>query len=362
MEPDPGRAEEVEGVLNPAAVRDRNGELLLFPRMVGQGNFSRVGKARVLFGRNGDPIGVERQGCALEPEESYEMHGETGGCEDPRITYFRPLDLYLMLYTAWGPTGPRIALAVSEDLSAWRRTGLVEFDLDPESVYCNGFDSYHNKDGLAFPEAVPGPDGRPSLALIHRPVYETAAEAVGSEAPCCLAPCGIEDPRASIWISFCPLEDLTEGIVGPLPLRQHYCLLRPQYAWEDLRVGGGAPPLLTRYGWLLLYHGVSGERNPAPAADLAANEAAGASHERKRVVYRAGAALLDPLDPRRVLYRSPVPILEPKTEEECHGVVGNVVFPTGLDVRHDLNRPNRVDVYYGMADDRIGAASLALPD
>jgi beta-1,2-mannobiose phosphorylase / 1,2-beta-oligomannan phosphorylase len=33
MRPDPTRAEEIEGVLNPAAVRAPDGELYLFPRL-----------------------------------------------------------------------------------------------------------------------------------------------------------------------------------------------------------------------------------------------------------------------------------------------------------------------------------------
>jgi predicted GH43/DUF377 family glycosyl hydrolase len=38
------------------------------------------------------------------------------------------------------------------------------------------------------------------------------------------------------------------------------------------------------------------------------------------------------------------------------------VFPTGIDRRDDLNSPDRFDVYYGMADNRIGVARLDLPD
>jgi hypothetical protein len=37
MEPEPGNPMEVEGVLNPAAVRGPDGRLYLFPRMVAQG-------------------------------------------------------------------------------------------------------------------------------------------------------------------------------------------------------------------------------------------------------------------------------------------------------------------------------------
>jgi len=38
MEPESGNPLEVEGVLNPAAVRGPDGELYLFPRLVAKGN------------------------------------------------------------------------------------------------------------------------------------------------------------------------------------------------------------------------------------------------------------------------------------------------------------------------------------
>ena len=49
MEPQPGNPLEVEGVLNPAAVRGPDGGLYLFPRLTAKGNYSRIGIARVLF-------------------------------------------------------------------------------------------------------------------------------------------------------------------------------------------------------------------------------------------------------------------------------------------------------------------------
>src|SRR6202521_5284701 len=127
MEPRAGEANEVEGVLNPAAVRGRYGQLYLFPRLVARGNYSRIGIARVLFDQNGDPRDVERMGIALEPEAEYELSENGGGCEDPRIAYIEPLQHYVMTYTAFSPHGPRIAIAISDDLFHWRRIGLATF-------------------------------------------------------------------------------------------------------------------------------------------------------------------------------------------------------------------------------------------
>src|SRR5664279_4188496 len=95
MEPQAGNPQEIEGVLNPAAVRGPDGNLYLFPRLVSRGNFSRIGIARVQFNAAGDPSGVERLGIALEPEADYELGPNgIGGCEDPRITFIEPLRRY----------------------------------------------------------------------------------------------------------------------------------------------------------------------------------------------------------------------------------------------------------------------------
>ena len=45
MEPEPGNLHEVEGTLNPAAMRGPDGQLYLFPRLVAKGNYSRIGIA-----------------------------------------------------------------------------------------------------------------------------------------------------------------------------------------------------------------------------------------------------------------------------------------------------------------------------
>lgn len=63
-----------------------------------------------------------------------------------------------------------------------------------------------------------------------------------------------------------------------------------------------------------------------------------------------------------IIYRTVQPILKPELPEEQVGVIADVVFPTGIDRRNDLGTPDRFDVYYGMADNRIGVARLDLPN
>jgi predicted GH43/DUF377 family glycosyl hydrolase len=64
--------------------------------------------------------------------------------------------------------------------------------------------------------------------------------------------------------------------------------------------------------------------------------------------------VLDPNAVWSVIDRTQQPLLEPETDEERAGIVPNVVFPTALDERSD----GTADVYYGMADSRIGVARL----
>jgi predicted GH43/DUF377 family glycosyl hydrolase len=337
MEPEVGNPREAEGVLNPAVARGRDGQLYLLPRLVGRGNFSRIGLARVRFDASGDPVGVERLGVALEPTADYERNG----CEDPRVTFFAPLDLYVMAYTAFSDHGPRVALAVSSDLFRWERLGLVHFtphhNLD--------FGDVANKDALPFPVLVPSPSGRPALALIHRPLFPgSEPETIVDRA----APRRVDLPHESLWISFCDFEATMDGLAHLTHFEEHERLASPVAPWERVKVGGGAPPLLVDGGWLVIYHGVSGE--------------AAETGRPRTLRYSAGALILDRHDPRMIRYRSPEPILEPQTQAELSGVAANVVFPTGVDQRVDLGRPDRIDVYYGMADSSIGVARLELPD
>jgi predicted GH43/DUF377 family glycosyl hydrolase len=343
MESEAGNSFEAEGVLNPAVARGPDGELYLFPRLVSQGNYSRIGVARVRFNGDGDPVAAERLGIALEPTAGYELRADGGGCEDPRITFVEPLERYVMTYTAYSSDGPRIALAISEDLFHWERLGLATF----EPYQGLNFNGVNNKDALVFPVAVPDPDGRPAMAMIHRPLFPGTEAAEIAAEPTTRT---IDLDRESIWISYCPLE-LDEMSPGHLcHFRSHHRLASPTAPWEQVKIGGGAPPVRTPDGWLMIYHGVG-------PSDLRT----GADGGGRNLRYSAGALVLDQRDPRIIRYRSSTPILIPELQLEREGAVAEVVFPTGVDRRSDLGHPSRIDVYYGMADSRIGAARLDVP-
>src|SRR6266496_2389744 len=167
MTPEPGNELEAEGVLNPASGFGPDGRLYLLPRLVAAGNVSRVGLAEVSL-VDGVPSSVSRRGVVLAPDEGWERGTNNAGVEDPRVTWVPRLGVHVMTYVAYGPLGPKLALAVSKDLLEWRRLGPVHFRYQP------GLDTdlnlFPNKDAVFFPEPVPGPDGEPAYAMLHRPM------------------------------------------------------------------------------------------------------------------------------------------------------------------------------------------------
>jgi predicted GH43/DUF377 family glycosyl hydrolase len=341
IEPEPGNPHEVEGILNPAAARGPDGHLYLFPRLVAKGNYSRIGIARVKFNAAGDPTAIERLGIALEPEAEYERRSDGGGgCEDPRITFVEPLRCYIMTYTAYSPRGPRIALASSKDLFHWQRLGLATF----APYHGISVDDMDDKDASLFPVAVPNPSGHLELAILHRPLFPGTRP---EETACRPASRTLDLDRESIWISYCPMASGDSGTDYFGQFSSHHRLATPVSPWERLKIGGGTPPILTRHGWLIIYHGVR---------DLA--EPNGLTHQ---LCYSAGVMVLSKKHPREIRYRSEEPVLKPELPQERSGTIANVVFPTGIDRRDDLGCPDRFDVYYGMADRRIGVARLDVP-
>jgi len=63
--------------------------------------------------------------------------------------------------------------------------------------------------------------------------------------------------------------------------------------------------------------------------------------------YSAGIMIFSKEHPLVISYRSEEPVLTPELPCERHGIVANVVFPTGIDRRDDLGMPDRFDIYYG---------------
>jgi len=141
-----------------------------------------------------------------------------------------------------------------------------------------------------------------------------------------------------IWLS--ESEDLIEWdpVRRVMSGRAHY--------WDEL-IGSGPPPIRIDEGWLHIYHGV-------------------ATHFGSCNIYQAGAVLLDPDDPARVVARTRNNILEPRDPWEVSGHVPNVIFPSGLVVENGgggvASADSKLTLYYGAADTCVCAATATVGD
>jgi predicted GH43/DUF377 family glycosyl hydrolase len=255
-------------------------------------NTSSIGYANSKDGfsinQRGDlPIYVPRENFELK-----KISGANSGCEDPRLTKIGK-NIY-MFYTAFDGIGPpRVAVTSITEKNFLAKNWQWEI---PFLITPAGFD---DKDTCIFPEKIKG-----KYFILHR---------VGNEM------CG--DYLKSLNFK----TEIVKKCIRVIGPRIN--------TWDSEKVGISAPPLKTKYGWLLLYHGIS------------------KSHH----TYRIGALLLDLKDPTNVLARTSDPIFEPQEKYEKEGVVNNVVFPCGM-VEHD----GLLYIYYGGADTVVGVATLRM--
>jgi predicted GH43/DUF377 family glycosyl hydrolase len=285
--------------------------------MVAPGNISRIGSFRAHQRRDGG-IELKKRGFALEPKAPYELRDAPGGygCEDPRVTFIKALDRYVMAYVAFGPAGPEVAVAISQDGLEWERLGPVRFEGSDVPIA--------DKDAAFFPEPILSPNGVPSFAIYHRPTFATSAHE------------GIAIGYVSVAAAQVDLHNLCT-------VTESHILVLPEANWGKIKVGAGTPPIRIREGWLALIHGVDEFEDPS-----------GAVLRR----YCAGVIIHDAEHIEQVIFRSSEPLFVPEVAGEMNGTVGHVVFPTGIDAQSE-----RVfDIYYGMADYEIGRGRLVLHD
>ena len=294
---------ESKAVFNCAILHYENKFHMLY-RAIGEYEryISRIGYASSTDGYSF----TRNNNIALEPTQDYEEYG----IEDPRMVVIdNQVYITYVILSSYVTDGAIVeastALATTTDFLKYTRLGVITTK------------GSNNKDVVLFPEKMSQQQQQSSSVLslslpsnnidragkyffLHRP-----SSWIGSKY-------GVDKP--SIWLG--------EGN-ALTNFEKHTLLLKPEEDWEELKIGAGPPPIKTRTGWLVIYHGVSREK-----------------------VYRAGAALLDLHDPSKIIGRTKTPILEPKEPYEKFGDVNNVVFPTGACVVDN----DKLFVYYGAAD------------
>ena len=250
----------VNVVFNPAAAQV-NGTTILLVRVEDLTGISHLTVARSANGVDGWEIDAEP---LLAPTAGIES--EQWGFEDPRVVFVPEHERWAITCTAYGPAGPAVFLATTEDFRSVQRHGIIR--------------QADDKNAALLPSRIGG-----KWILFHRPKTESSGshgEILLSRSPDLhnwSAPEQVMQPRAGAW-------------------------------WDSLRIGLGPPPLWTEHGWLVIYHGVK--------------ETLGGG------IYRVGLALTALDEPTRVLHRLPQWILAPLAACERVGDVPNVVFPCGL--------------------------------
>lgn len=281
---------ESKAVFNPAAL-SLQGKTHILYRAMSEDNTSVIGYAT-------SPDGIHIDYRSLEPiytpRESFEQKlqpGGNSGCEDPRLTKIG--DKIYMCYTASdGKNPPRVALTwiKAEDFLARRWQWAKPVLISPPGM--------DDKNTFIFPEKIKG-----KYMIVHRSGYDID-----------IAPTPTLDFKENQWL-------------------EEYRWIAPRkWWWDSKKVGAAAPPVKTKAGWVMLYHGVS-----------------------ENGIYRVGAVLLDLKNPAKIIGRTDDPIFEPETLYEKEGQIPNVVFPCG-----NVLSGKKLFVYYGGADRVVGVATIEI--
>jgi len=328
----------IAGVLNPGGVRTKNKEIILFVRIMEEPinrrknevscpviisekeylasikTFNRKevtsNNANKVYFKNGQcklthishfrRVTLDSTGFHIKKIENFpHFVGRPGeseyGVEDARITKIG--NKYYMTYVGVSEkNGASSFLAVSNDLNKWKEKGMIFRE--------------QNKDVVLFPEKIKG-----KYVALNRPESSFIFS------------------KSSIWISYSP--DLTYWGKDQALLRAR------EDSWEEERNGAGPPPIKTKKGWLIIYHGFRNVRGNSK--------------------YSAGAALLDLKNPEKVLARSPAnkPLFTPDKKYEQKGFMNNVVFPTAA--IPDLDKKSLL-IYSGGADSIITVRKVSFND
>ncbi len=303
---------EEMATFNPAAVV-RDGTVYLLYRaedatgdtIIG-GHTSRIGLARsadgLRFTRRATPV--------LYPDRDAQMHNEwPGGVEDPRVVETGD-GRYVLTYTQWNRSIPRLAVATSRDLVHWE------------------------KHGPAFARAAGGKylgmESKSGAILCRAEGDHLIATKVNGKYWMYFNVPQVLIATSDDLIDWTPLET---GEQRPLVLLSP----RPGY-FDSWLVEAGAPAILTDRGIVLLYN--------------AGNLAQFGDSTLPPRMYTAGQALFDARNPVKLLDRSDRPFLRPTEPYERTGQ-----YPQGTTFVEGLVPfRGRWYLYYGSADSRVGVA------
>jgi beta-1,2-mannosidase len=310
---------------NPAAIV-RDGKVYVLYRAEDDSGTMQIGMhtSRLGLAVSDDGLHFQREATPVfyPAKDSEQAREWPGGTEDPRIVE-SPDGAYVLTYTQWNRKTYRVGVATSPDLHTWTKhgpafgigkyaglkyksAGIVTECVTKGRCIAAKFDGHYwmywgegeihlaTSDDLVHWTPVEGADGRPKVLMRARP--------------------GRFD------------SGLPE--VGP-------------------------PPVLTKYGIVLVYNGQNAGAND--------KNSAGAVGEKTNVrrdpalaagTYSVGQAVFEPTDPAKLMARPNTPFFQPELPWEQSGqYAAGTTFAEGLVWFHE-----RWLLYYGCADSRVGVA------
>ena len=249
------------------------------------------------YASSSDGIHFKNRHQFVKPDNDWDKFG----CEDPRVTKMN--GKFYIFYTALSnfpfcADCIKVGVAITKDFKKIKEKHLVT--------------AFNSKAMSLFPDKVAG---RYAVVL-----------SVNTDLPPTRIAVAYFDREEQMW--------------SPIYWEGWYSLLNdniiPLQRSPKDHIEAGAPPIKTKYGWLLIYSYIQNYFLP-PA------------------VFGIEAALLDINNPQRIIARTDKPLLVPQEEYEKYGKVPNIVFPTGALVKDGI-----LHIYYGAADTTCAVATCKL--
>ncbi len=224
----------------------------------------------------------------LQPEtEEQRIYEEA--IYDPRITLLE--GRYYVCYAAESKYGCQVGLASTDDFKRFTRHGCIA--------------ETENRNLVLFPEKIGGMYYR-----LDRP---------------------FQGRSGNIWMNESP--DLVHW-------GRPRCIMESRpFHWDRGKIGAGAPPIRTKDGWLMVYHGTTPLCNG--------------------LIYRLGVALLDLERPWIVKHRAKAYILSPTETYERVGDCPNVCF---VNSAIPFFEQDELWIYYGGADQCLCLATCRISE
>lgn len=252
-------------IYNPGAAIDEAGRVHLFPRV--------IKKEADWHSRIAHTVSTDGEHFEWNPGTLLEREGpsELRGLEDPRIT--KICDTYYMAFAAYDGKSVHLHTATAKDLNGpWHRQGSALPDFDFVQSGGKRFRWEHGKP-VERTTSERGTKWSKAGALFPQKFGDKFYLLFG---------------EYDIWLATSDdgitFEAKKDIFIGPRPGTDYF---------DNTFVETGPPPILTKKGWLVLYHGID--------------------HEFR---YRLGFVILDNNDPSKILYRSDKPIFGPQEDYE----------------------------------------------